>query len=332
MGEMFNSKQDLELFLKEASKAYYLGEPIISDKAFDSLASSCNFTEVGYSSSSNRVSHAYRMYSLQKVFENEHEEKNPLKTYKGKLVWSPKLDGAAVSLTYFRGRLVQALTRGDGKKGLDITANMKLLVPKEYDFKVLHSCPVTPRPYTQITGEVVAPASIPNARNYAAGALNLKDHKEFASRTLRFVAYGIQPYNYSTWTEELTVLKRCGFDVITQEDWHEYPTDGMVCRIDNQSDFDSMGHTSHHPRGSYALKRIQEGVETNLIDVIWQVGKSGVVSPVGILDPVDIDGAVVSKATLHNMAYIKSLNLEIGCKVEVIRSGEIIPRIVRRVY
>ena len=324
MGEMFNSKQDLELFLKEASKAYYLGEPIISDKAFDSLASSCNFTEVGYSSSSNRVSHAYRMYSLQKVFENEHEEKNPLKTYKGKLVWSPKLDGAAVSLTYFRGRLVQALTRGDGKKGLDITANMKLLVPNEYDFKVLHSCPVTPRPYTQITGEVVAPASIPNARNYAAGALNLKDHKEFASRTLRFVAYGIQPYNYSTWTEELTVLKRCGFDVITQEDWHEYPTDGMVCRIDNQSDFDNMGHTSHHPRGSYALKRIQEGVETNLIDVIWQVGKSGVVSPVGILNPVDIDGAVVSKATLHNMAYIKS--------VEVIRSGEIIPRIVRRIY
>jgi DNA ligase (NAD+) len=272
------------------------------------------------------------MYSLQKVFENEHEQKNPLKNYKGKLAWSPKLDGAAVSLTYFRGKLVQALTRGDGKKGLDITSNMALLVPTEYDFDILHSDPFEPRPYTQITGEVVAPASIKNARNYAAGALNLKDYGEFTSRNIRFVAYGVQPYNYSTWTEEMTVLKRCGFDVITQEEWHEYPTDGMVCRIDNQEEFDSMGHTSHHPRGSYALKRIQKGVETNLIDVIWQVGKSGVVSPVGILEPVEIDGAVVGKATLHNMAYIEGLNLEIGCKVEVIRSGEIIPRIVRRVY
>ena len=80
------------------------------------------------------------------------------------------------------------------------------------------------------------------------------------------------------------------------------------------------------------MKRIQKGVETTLVDVIWNVGKSGVVAPVGILEPVDIDGANVSKATLHNMAYINSLNLEIGCRVEVIRSGEIIPRIVRRVY
>jgi len=332
MGKTFNSTADLEEFLKEVSEAYYMGKPLMSDSEFDSLAASCGFKQVGYSSSSNRISHLFQMYSLQKVFENEHEQKNPLKNYKGKLAWSPKLDGAAVSLTYFRGKLVQALTRGDGKKGLDITSNMALLVPTEYDFDILHSDPFEPRPYTQITGEVVAPASIKNARNYAAGALNLKDYGEFISRNIRFVAYGVQPYNYSTWTEEMTVLKRCGFDVITQEEWHKYPTDGMVCRIDNQEEFDSMGHTSHHPRGSYALKRIQTGVETNLIDVIWQVGKSGVVSPVGILEPVEIDGAVVGKATLHNMAYIEGLNLEIGCKVEVIRSGEIIPRIVRRVY
>ena len=141
----------------------------------------------------------------------------------------------------------------------------------------------------------------------------------------------MQPFNYPTWTEEMEALRECGFRVITQDEWHEYPTDGMVCRIDDQHEFENWGYTSHHPRAAYALKRIQKGVETTLIDVSWQVGKSGVVSPVGILDPIEIDGAVISKATLHNMAYIDGLNLEIGCRVEVIRSGEIIPRIVRRV-
>ena len=106
----------------------------------------------------------------------------------------------------------------------------------------------------------------------------------------------------------------------------------MVCRIDDQIAYTERGWTSHHPRGAYALKRIQKGVETTLIDVVWDTGKSGVVAPVAILDPIEIDGAKISKATLHNMAYIEGLNLEIGCRVEVIRSGEIIPKIVRRIY
>mgnify|MGYP003673046539 CR=1 FL=1 len=104
-----------------------------------------------------------------------------------------------------------------------------------------------------------------------------------------------------------------------QESWNESWTDNK------------RGHTSHHPRGAYALKQIQKGVETTLNDVVWNVGKSGVVAPVAMLEPIEIDGAMVSKATLHNMRYIIDLDLEIGCRVEVIRSGEIIPRIVRRV-
>ena len=327
----FNSKKDLIDFLKEASMAYYTGEPFLSDAEFDTLAASVNFKDVGYQSQNNRIPHINRMYSLQKVFENEHDTKNPLKEYKGKLAWTPKLDGAAVSLTYFRGRLVGALTRGDGKKGLDILGNMEHLVPKEFDFLKIIDPIGTTRPYLQITGEVVAPKTIKNARNYAAGALNLKDYGEFINRDIEFIAYGVQPFNYPTWTEEMEALRECGFRVITQDEWHEYPTDGMVCRIDDQHEFENWGYTSHHPRAAYALKRIQKGVETTLIDVSWQVGKSGVVSPVGILDPIEIDGAVISKATLHNMAYIDGLNLEIGCRVEVIRSGEIIPRIVRRV-
>ncbi|MBT5638227.1 MAG: DNA ligase, partial [Candidatus Peribacter sp.] len=88
---------------------------------------------------------------------------------------------------------------------------------------------------------------------------------------------------------------------------------------------------SKHPRGAFALKEQAEGVETTLIDVVWQLGKSGVVSPVAILDPIEIGGATVSRATLHNIEYIRDLNLEIGCRVSVIRSGEIIPRIIGRV-
>ena len=313
--------------------AYYTGEPFISDVEFDSLAKMADYKEVGSTSIDNRISHLSRMYSLQKVFENEHAEKNPLSDYKGKLVWTPKLDGAAVSLTYFGGKLVSALTRGDGRKGIDITNNMVHLVPIEYDFFKVHPDLFGPeRPYTQITGEVVAPKHIKNARNYAAGALNLKDYEEFIMREIEFIAYDIQPKNELLWSEEMANLKKIHFRTILDSEYHEYPTDGMVCRIDNQLDYENRGYTSHHPRGAYALKRIQKGVETNLIDVIWQVGKSGVVSPVGILDPIEIDGAMVSKATLHNIKYIEGLNLEIGCRVEVIRSGEIIPRIVRRVW
>jgi DNA ligase (NAD+) len=113
--------------------------------------------------------------------------------------------------------------------------------------------------------------------------------------------------------------------------WTQYPDDGLVFRIDNHKEFETRGYTSHHPRGAYALKQIQAGVETTLTDVVWNVGKSGVVAPVAMLEPIEIDGAMVSKATLHNMRYITDLDLEIGCRVEVIRSGEIIPRIVRRV-
>ena len=95
--------------------------------------------------------------------------------------------------------------------------------------------------------------------------------------------------------------------------------------------FEKMGYTAHHPRGAFALKEQKEGVVTKLLDVKWQVGKSGVLSPVAILEPVIIGDAEVSRATLHNIEYIQGLGLEIGCSVEVIRSGEIIPRILRRV-
>ena len=312
--------QDLKEFLNKASDAYYKGSPIISDSEFDSLASSINYQEVG-SKQDNRIAHHFQMFSLQKVFDNE-TNKDPFNKYKGTVLVTPKLDGAAVSLLYINGKFVQGLTRGDGIKGLDITEHLRTLVPEMFHGSAY---------INQITGEVVARKEIKNARNYAAGALNLKDIDEFKSRELKFIAYGVQPHIHEGWEADLKQAQAFGFCTVLDSNWNEYPDDGLVFRINNNEEFEKRGYTSHHPRGAYAFKTIQQGVETELVDVLWNVGKSGVVAPVAVLKPIEIDGAVVSRATLHNMAHIEALNLEIGCKVEVIRSGEIIPRIVRRI-
>jgi DNA ligase (NAD+) len=311
------SKKD---FLDNASEQYYKGKPIISDDEFDRLAQSINYDTVG-TKQDNRTSHHFQMFSLQKVFDNE-THKDPFNKYKETVIVTPKLDGAAVSLLYIEGKFVQGLTRGDGKKGLDVTEHLRTLVPDVF----LGTSHVQ-----QITGEVVAKKSIKNARNYAAGALNLKSIDEFVSRELKFIAYGVQPYCNEDWTADLGQAKRFGFDTVIDSDWREYPDDGLVFRINNNAEFFKRGNTSHHPRGAYAFKTVQKGVETELLNVLWNVGKSGVVAPVAVLKPIEIEGAMVSRATLHNMAHIAALDLEIGCTVEVIRSGEIIPRIVRRV-
>ena len=129
----------------------------------------------------------------------------------------------------------------------------------------------------------------------------------------------------------MKALSQKSFECITLSDYSKFPNDGKVVRVDSNSKFESLGYTSHHPRGAFALKTRQAGVVTELLDVEWQVGKSGAVSPVAILSPCIIGDAIVSRATLHNIGYIEALDLEIGCDVEVIRSGEIIPRVVRRV-
>jgi len=314
--------ENIKASLRRAAIAYYNGSPIMSDAEFDRLAELVNYEDVGASSSDNRYPHAFQMFSLQKVFDNEIHIKDPFNSYKDTVIVSPKLDGAAVSLLYVSGKLHRALTRGDGKKGLDITRQMETMVPSSITTKI---------EYFQVTGEVVAPKTIKNARNYAAGALNLKDIEEFKERDLHFIAYGITPSQEPRWSCDLRTLSKFGFDTVMDSDWTEYPDDGVVFRINDNAEFERRGYTSHHPRGAYALKQIQKGVVTTLLDVKWNVGKSGVVAPVAILEPVDIDGATVSKATLHNAKYIEDMGLEIGCQVEVIRSGEIIPRIVRRV-
>jgi DNA ligase (NAD+) len=305
-------------FLEKASLAYYSGCPIISDAEFDSLAAKYSYNQVGHVVTDG-VPHLYRMYSLQKYF--DITEAGNISGY----IKTPKLDGAAVSLLYVNKQFALGLTRGDGNLGRDITDKLALLVPPT----------ISLRGEVQITGEIVCPSNVTNARNVASGSLNLKDIKEFEARAenLVFVAYDIHKsgLGYDQYSTILKALADQGFNTVNTFDASNYPTDGWVYRINDIKAFNKMGYTAHHPRGAFALKEQKEGVHTELLDVVWQVGKSGVVSPVAILSPVEVEGAIVSRATLHNIEYIRSLELEIGCTVEVIRSGEIIPRILRRV-
>lgn len=314
----------MKAFLDYASSKYYSGDPIISDDEFDRLANYSGYERVGAPvTTSNRVTHPFAMWSLQKCYDDE-----PLIELPGKVVETPKLDGAAVANYYIFGKHSLSLTRGDGKAGLDITNKMRLLIPQ--------TIPFSEEPIIQVTGEVVAPKTVENSRNYAAGALNLKCIEEFRLKTVTFIAYGIKPSLYDTWSEDMeklyTVAGIPNVLSMSEESLNEFPQDGKVFRVDNNSKFESLGYTSKHPRGAFALKERKGGVVTKLLDVEWQVGRSGIVSPVAILEPVKIGDALVSRATLHNYKYITELNLDYNCYVEVIRSGEIIPKVVRRVY
>ena len=312
----------IEQFLDSASKAYYGGSPIISDEQFDRLADSVGYNRVGAGVGTNKAKHLFQMYSLQKYYEDE-DQKRPLEGV-GDISSTIKLDGAALSLLYVDGQLVRAVTRGDGVEGQDVTDKFLAtnIVP--------HTIPQAG--VYQVTGEIAAPINIENARNYAAGALNLKSVDEFKQRALSFFAYGIQPYINKTFDQDLKQLQNWGFGVINEPNLDKiFPCDGVVFRVNDNKQFYELGYTAKHPRGAYAKKERAEHVETRLVGVEWQVGKSGKVTPVAILEPVYIGDALVSRATLNNPGFIESLDLHIGDVVGVIRAGEIIPCITHKV-
>ena len=312
----------LEQYLNLASRQYYAGNPIITDEQFDRLADSIGYNQVGAKQHGNIERHVYQMYSLQKYYEDENQIK-PLEGISN-IATSIKLDGAALSLLYVDGNLVRVLTRGDGIEGQVVTDKFldNPIVPQTIPAIGVY----------QITGEIVAPINIENSRNYAAGALNLKSVEEFKFRALSFFAYGVQPSFTDTFKQDMNTLKSYGFGVINETDLDKiFPCDGVVFRVNDNKLFYEMGYTAKHPRGAYAKKERAQHVETTLLDVEWQVGKSGKVTPVAILEPIYIGDALVSRATLNNPGFIEMLDLQIGDRVAVIRSGEIIPCILHKV-
>lgn len=319
---------NLTEFLTVASRTYYAGNPIISDEQFDKLAEIAGFNEVGASPTGKTGKHFKQMYSLQKHYEDEGKIR-PLEGF-GDLTTSIKLDGAAISLLYVNGVLVRALTRGDGIEGQDITEKMleANFIPQKLHMHDTEGLPAV----IQVTGEVVATLNIENARNYAAGALNLKSVEEFKTRILSFIAYGVYPYLTTKHTTDMDALAQLGFNTCREQNLEKiFPSDGIVFRVNSNQKFEELGYTAKHPRGAYALKTRGEHVETKLLGVEWQVGKSGRVTPVAILEPVYIGDALVSRATLNNPGFIESLGIQIGDTVAIIRAGEIIPCITHKV-
>jgi NAD-dependent DNA ligase len=317
------NKSEIKEFIKVAAIAYYDGSPIISDEQFDYLENLVGVTNLG-AAPKKPIKHAYRMYSLQKYYKDEG--KVPLQDYSKPKFSSPKLDGAAISILYINGTLAQVLTRGDGIEGQDITSkfisNPKKVVPNSIELLGV----------VQVVGEIVSPSDIPNARNYAAGALNLLSIEEFNSRNIHFIAYGITP-STDFYSSDLNMLEANGFKTVAMQDYcSQFPHDGIVIRVNSNIDYQTLGFTAKHPRGAFAIKERKEGAITTLESVIWQTGKSGKVTPVAIITPVVIGGATITRATLNNVGYIKSLDLSIGDTVEVQRAGEIIPQIVRKIY
>lgn len=312
------SKNPLRSVLEQAAEAYHNGTPFLSDAEYDKLEELANYKLLG--TKGGEYKHYHRMWSLQKYYVGDDTPrlKNPFK--------SPKIDGAAISLLYVEGELVRAITRGDGIAGDDITDKAKIIpnIPNTIAHKGV----------LQITGEVAAKKEILNARNYTSGALKLLDIEEFKTREVAFFAYDAFPNLHTSYNTALGILTSLGFDTVANESLEFiYPTDGYVYREDSYEWFDTAGYTAKHPRAAYALKNAQdvETVQTKLTDVVWQVGGGKKITPVAILEPVRIEDALVSRASLHNAGFVENLDLHVGDILLITRSGGIIPKVLGKV-
>lgn len=266
-----------------------------------------------------------------------------------------KLDGLTVNLRYNEGLLISAATRGDGVTGEVITAQVKTIksVPLRIPFQGL----------LEVQGEGIMKLSaleaynetaeepLKNARNAAAGALRNLDPAETARRSLSLFCYGVGYKDggpFSTHTQMLDFLRDNHFPVSefirtadsigeamacieeaqSSRSGLDYLIDGAVIKIDSFATREQLGFTQKFPRWAVAYKFPADEKTTELKDVIWQVGRTGKLTPAAILDPVDIAGVTVSKATLNNIGDIRRKNLKIGCRVFIRRSGDVIPEVM----
>jgi DNA ligase (NAD+) len=278
----------------------------------------------------------------------------------------PKYDGLAVSLRYQHGVLVQAATRGDGQVGEDITANVRTInsVPLRLQGN-------NPPELLEVRGEVVMPRSgfeqlnqrqlaqnekpFANPRNAAAGSLRQLDASITAKRPLAFYAYAIAAIDGMSWpathTLSLRTLKQLGFRIsdlaqsgngvdFVQRCWQQllekrnqldFDIDGMVIKVDDRSLQLTLGFVSRAPRWAVAYKFPAEEKSTTLLAVDFQVGRTGAITPVARLAPVNVGGVMVSNATLHNIDEIYRLDLRPGDTVIVRRAGDVIPKVTGRV-
>lgn len=363
---------------------YVLNQPTISDQQFDELLKELQQLEDANpeffdSNSPTRrvgsditdkfiqVKHKYPMLSLSNTYSAEEVQDFYNRTQKllndsFEMCCELKFDGTSISLTYEKGRLVRAITRGDGVQGDDVTANVK----------TIQSIPLVLQGNNypdmfEIRGEILMPWSVfeelnrekeareeplfANPRNAASGTLKLLDSSIVATRKLDAYLYYLLGDNlpHDNHYDNLMEAKKWGFKISTAttlaknieqtlsflELWNEerknlpVATDGVVLKVNNLAQQEELGYTAKSPRWAIAYKfQAEEGI-TKLNSVTYQVGRTGAITPVANLEPVQLSGTIVRRASLHNEDIIAKLDLHIGDQVHVEKGGEIIPKITQ---
>jgi len=362
---------------------YVLDEPSISDYEFDQKLKQLQTLEKAHpefydpNSPTLRVGgevtkhfetvrHAFRMYSLENSYSKEdlmdwERRIERLLGSKVEFTCELKYDGASISLTYEDGKLLRAVTRGDGVAGDDVTTNVRTI--RSVPLELRGNYP----PYFEIRGEIVMPFDgfarinaerveageepFRNPRNTAAGSLKLQDSAEVAKRPLDCLLFNIhgEDLPFTTQYEGLQALRSWGFKVPEDaklaknldevlkfvEYWdihrHELPyeTDGVVVKVNDFHQQEELGYTSKSPRWAMAYKFKAEQEATVLEHISYQVGRTGAITPVANLEPVSLAGTIVKRASLHNADQIEKLDVREGDTVFVEKGGDIIPKIIR---
>ena len=353
--------------LNNASIAYYTNVPIMSDydwdKKYDELQQLENqeniifpnspTQNVGYTVSDklNEVKLDHLMLSLDKT-----KSINDLKQFAGNklCIVSVKCDGLSTTLKYVHGELVSAVTRGNGYEGTDVLQNVLTIknIPKKipYDDELIidGETIIGWDTFNKINENIKEPdKKYKHPRNLVSGSLLLLDSKEAAQRNMRFVAWRvIKGFEHNSVYEDLQYSKHCGFEVVPMipytgcenlqvildtikdvADANNIPYDGAVMAYDDCSYGESLGKTDKFFRHSIAYKYEDQLYETVLKDIEWNTSKTGLINPVAIFEPIDLDGAITTRATLHNISYIKKLSLGIGDRIRVYRSNKVIPKV-----
>lgn len=350
--------------LNEWTKAYDEGKPIVSDKEWDNLyfkvveyekaypdciqsdspTQNIHFEEV---SELKKVKHNHPMLSLAKT--KDVEEVKSFIGDKDYIVMA-KMDGLTCSLHYEGGKLVSAETRGNSEVGEDITHNAMVIssipkrIPIKDSFTVDGEIICTYKDFEEIGGEYK------NPRNFAAGSIRLLDSKECKKRKLTFVAWDIINSDISLLCNKLDYLFSLGFTVVPylyndelNNDVEKlmdmvkycakkksYPIDGLVIKYNWVNDYELAGRTDHHFKGGLAYKFYDEEYETRLKNITYDVSRNGVLTPVAIFEPIDIDGTTISRASLHNMSVMyDTLGRDpyYGERIKVAKMNMIIPQI-----
>ncbi len=328
---------------------YYQGKPLVSDAEYDRLEDQLRTIDPGNpvlrmvgTDETGEVPHDPPMLSCEKL----HAPAEVI-SWAGtsRITWGYKVDGLSVSLAYADGQLVQGATRGDGKRGDDVTAHCFRLA----------GVPVTipDKRLIEVRGEAYIPISrfdasgaFKSPRNLATGTLKSKDPSTVAQRGVTYMAWDLilpgAPINTS---QKVAMLSAWGFacadqDVIEPKDiarvfadienrraTFDFEMDGLVFKIEDGPTRDAMGTTEHHPRWMVALKFEAQGATTEVKSIDWQVGRSGKLTPVATFEPIDVGGATLERATCHNARFVTDNDIAIGDEVEIIRSGDVIPKI-----